>query len=105
MHIDCDTCLGRDTDLCNDCVVTFILHQGSSLDLEHEEMEALDLLADEGLVPRLRLVVDPGLERWHADLIREIGLAAGLDWVAVCFGRSVSRGGNRTRVPQRDGAQ
>ena len=67
MHIDCDTCLGRDTDLCNDCVVTFILHSGSSLDLEHEEMEALDLLADEGLVPRLRLVVDPGLERWHAD--------------------------------------
>ena len=67
MQIDCHTCVGYQTNLCEDCVVTFILHSGSSLDLETEEMEALDLLAGEGLVPPLRLAVDPRLERRDED--------------------------------------
>lgn len=67
MQIDCETCVGYQTNLCEDCVVTFILHSGSSLDLETEEMEALDLLANEGLVPPLRLAVDPRLERRDED--------------------------------------
>ncbi len=88
MHIDCDTCIGQHTDACDDCVVTFILHSGSSLDLETEELEALDVLAEEGLVPRLRLIVDPQLKTANADSLGnqlgrnqliEVGTAAGLD--------------------------
>ena len=89
MHIDCDTCIGQHTDACDDCVVTFILHSGSSLDLETEELEALDVLAEEGLVPRLRLIVDPQLKTANADStgpnqlgrnqLIEVGTAAGLD--------------------------
>ncbi|MGI8518115.1 MAG: hypothetical protein ACR2ME_07235 [Acidimicrobiia bacterium] len=67
MHIDCETCIADKTEACDDCVVTFVLHSGSSLDLETEEMEALELLAEEGLVPRLRLVVDPELKSCDAD--------------------------------------
>lgn len=67
MHIDCDSCIADKTEACDDCVVTFILHSGSSLDLETEEIEALELLAEEGLVPRLRLVMDPALESGDAD--------------------------------------
>lgn len=61
MHIDCDTCVARETEACDDCVVTFILHPGRALDLEDEELKALALLAEEGLVPglRLRLAPDP----------------------------------------------
>lgn len=66
MRIDCDTCIGQHTEACDDCVVTFILHSGSSLDLETEELEALEVLADEGLVPKLRLIVDPKLETPNA---------------------------------------
>jgi hypothetical protein len=67
MHIDCEKCIARDTEACDDCVVTFILHSGSSLDLESDEMEALELLAEEGLVPKLRLVVEEELETPHAE--------------------------------------
>jgi hypothetical protein len=55
MIIDCDTCVGLNTTACDDCVVTFIMHQGL-LDLDQDEMAALEVLADEGLVPRLRLL-------------------------------------------------
>ncbi|HSL26404.1 MAG TPA: hypothetical protein VLA54_09000 [Acidimicrobiia bacterium] len=59
MLIDCDSCLGQGTSLCDDCVVSFILHQGA-LSLEDEEVEALENLAAEGLIPELRLVpLDP----------------------------------------------
>jgi hypothetical protein len=59
MHIDCDICVARDTEACDDCVVTFLLNTPRPFDLEDEEIEALEILAEEGLVPRLRLRVAP----------------------------------------------
>jgi hypothetical protein len=59
MHIDCDLCVAKDTGACDDCVVTFILNPSRPFDLEDDEVEALELLAEEGLVPRLRLRLAP----------------------------------------------
>ena len=63
MLLDCDTCAVRDLQ-CDDCVVTVLLGgpPGSREDvpaplaLDDAERQALDVLADRGLVPRLRLV-------------------------------------------------
>lgn len=63
MLIDCDTCAVRDLH-CDDCVVTALLgpHVQADSDLPHgvqvdaDERRALAVLADSGLVPRLRLV-------------------------------------------------
>ena len=59
MHIDCHICVARDTEACEDCVVTFHLNTPRPFDLEDEEIEALEILAEEGLVPRLRLRLAP----------------------------------------------
>jgi hypothetical protein len=56
MTIDCDHCALIDTDACDDCVVTFILRAGETLEVDEAEATALDNLADAGLVPPLRLV-------------------------------------------------
>ena len=57
MLIDCDECAMQHTSACDDCVVTFLLEpQRGPLELDDGEMEALDLLADAGLIPGLRLV-------------------------------------------------
>jgi hypothetical protein len=60
MLIDCQECLVRDDGVCGDCVVTFILTSVDEprrrLQLEEEEIAALEALADEGLLPPLRLV-------------------------------------------------
>jgi hypothetical protein len=58
--IDCDSCAVRDLQ-CGDCVVTVLLGSapgsGSGLvEVDDGERLALDVLADSGLVPRLRLV-------------------------------------------------
>lgn len=56
MLIDCDGCEMRDL-ACADCVVTFLLGAPpGGLDVDDEQRRALDVLADSGLVPRLRLV-------------------------------------------------
>jgi len=55
MLIDCDQCAMRDTSACDDCVVTCLLG-GGPVDLSDDQMEAVANLAEEGLVPRLRLV-------------------------------------------------
>lgn len=55
MLIDCDTCLARDSEACDDCVVS-VLFSSQPLEVDGEEQEALTLLADAGLVPRLRLL-------------------------------------------------
>ncbi len=54
-RIDCDTCLVRGL-ACHDCVVTVLLGPPPELTIDEEELRALDVLAAEGLVPRLRLV-------------------------------------------------
>jgi hypothetical protein len=55
MLIDCEQCAMQGTSACEDCVVTFLLG-GGPVDLDESEEAALANLADEGLVPRLRLV-------------------------------------------------
>lgn len=55
MLIDCDTCLARDSEACDDCLVS-VLFSPQPLEVDGEEQEALTLLADAGLVPRLRLL-------------------------------------------------
>jgi hypothetical protein len=51
--IDCDDCAARGPG-CRDCVVSVLL--GAPEDLLEDERAALDVLAQAGLAPRLRLV-------------------------------------------------
>ena len=54
--IDCDGCAMRDL-ACGDCVVTVLLGAPpGAVEVDDGERRALDVLADSGLVPRLRLV-------------------------------------------------
>ncbi len=55
MLIDCAQCAMRDTSACDDCVVTHLLGE-CPIDLSDTQAEAVANLADEGLVPKLRLV-------------------------------------------------
>ena len=56
MLIDCDDCAVRDL-ACGDCVVTVLLGApAGGAEVDEAERQALDVLADSGLVPRLRLV-------------------------------------------------
>ena len=56
MIVDCDGCAVRDLH-CDDCVVTVLLGPpGRPVVVDDGERAALDVLADSGLVPRLRLV-------------------------------------------------
>ena len=54
--IDCDRCVVRGL-ACPDCVVSVLLGPPSeAVELDADEVGALDALADSGLVPPLRLV-------------------------------------------------
>jgi hypothetical protein len=54
MLIDCDNCEVRDI-ACGGCVVTTLLGDtGDLLDIDERERQALDLLAEVGLIPPLR---------------------------------------------------
>ncbi len=55
MLIDCEQCAMRDTSACDDCVVTCLLSDGPH-EVSDQVADALVNLADEGLVPRLRLI-------------------------------------------------
>ncbi len=55
MLIDCAQCAMQHTSACDDCVVS-VLFQVGPVDLSEDEVAALDNLAENGLVPRLRLV-------------------------------------------------
>ena len=57
MLIDCESCLMDGTDACGECVVPVLLGEGP-MELDPVEQRALGTLADAGLVPRLRLIVD-----------------------------------------------
>ncbi len=57
MLIDCDECQMQGTEACSDCVVSFVLRDlAGPIELDPEQAEAIDLLADAGLVAPLRLV-------------------------------------------------
>ena len=84
MVIDCDRCAVRG-DACGECVVGVLLgvpgvpprvaadpadgrpSGASPLQLDAPERRALDVLADQGLVPRLRLVAGPPPEATRSD--------------------------------------
>lgn len=56
MLIDCDTCAVRDLQ-CGDCVVPVLLGAApGGREVDDGEQQALAVLAESGLVPRLRLV-------------------------------------------------
>jgi hypothetical protein len=56
LHVDCDTCAARGL-ACSDCVVSVLLGApGGVVDLDRDEQAALEVLADSGLVPPLRLI-------------------------------------------------
>lgn len=57
-RIDCDSCVVRPM-ACHDCVVTVLLGpppELAQLTIDDDERRALDVLAESGLVPPLRLV-------------------------------------------------
>ena len=53
--IDCETCVVRGA-ACQDCVVTALLGPPPEIGFDEEEQRALAVLAESGLVPRLRMV-------------------------------------------------
>nr|WP_221177316.1 hypothetical protein [Nocardioides marmoriginsengisoli] len=55
MLIDCDSCAVRGLS-CHDCVVTVLLGPPPELSFDHDEQQALAVLAESGLVPPLRMV-------------------------------------------------
>lgn len=60
MIIDCDLCTMRDI-ACTDCVVSVLLGPPGAVQdgFDEEERVALDVLAESGLVPPLRLTLVP----------------------------------------------
>ena len=57
MLIDCSECAAQHTRACRDCVVTHLLSAAPGVvEVGRDEAEALEVLADCGLVPQLRLV-------------------------------------------------
>ncbi|NPC95455.1 hypothetical protein [Nocardioides sp. zg-DK7169] len=54
-RIDCGTCVVRAL-ACHNCVVTVLLGPPPELSFDDDERRALDVLAEGGLVPPLRLV-------------------------------------------------
>ena len=62
LRIDCDECVMRNTDACDDCVVSFIVKRepGDAIVVDVEEQRALRALGESGLVPRLRHEVRAG---------------------------------------------
>lgn len=56
LTIDCDQCVMQHTEVCADCVVSFICSRepGDAVVVDVGEYRALRLLADSGLVPELR---------------------------------------------------
>ncbi len=56
LHVDCETCVARGP-ACGDCVISVLLGSPpQGVDLDHDERAALSALAEQGLVPPLRLV-------------------------------------------------
>jgi len=54
--IDCDTCVGRQTGACDDCVVSFLVDRDpdDAVVIDADEARALRMLERAGLLPSLR---------------------------------------------------
>jgi hypothetical protein len=87
MIVDCDRCVVRG-DACGDCVITVLLGEPpGGVRLDATEQRALDVLAEAGMVPQLRLVsaaVEPVTARypgivagWTADRAERSGREVG----------------------------
>jgi hypothetical protein len=58
MLVDCDSCVVRGA-ACGGCLVSVVLGAPpAGVELDDAEQRALSVLADAGMVPRLRLVTD-----------------------------------------------
>ena len=67
MTVDCDRCLVRSPGACGDCVVTVLLGgPPEGIELDGDDVAALEALADGGLVPPLRLVIPLTTPDTHA---------------------------------------
>ncbi|WP_233557865.1 hypothetical protein [Tessaracoccus antarcticus] len=55
LHVDCDGCAARGPG-CADCVISVLLGPPAFVEFEDQEVEAMAVLADAGLVPPLRLM-------------------------------------------------
>lgn len=55
MIINCESCKMRDL-ACGDCVVSFILDNPSPAQINRDQAVAMEVLAENGLVPPLRFV-------------------------------------------------
>ena len=63
MVIDCNECAMQHTLACRDCVVAHLLTDMlGPIELDETRAEALDVLADAGLIPGLRLVRRTGTD-------------------------------------------
>ena len=60
--IDCDCCALRDTDACDDCVVSFLLDREpeDAVVIDADEARAMRMLERAGLVPTLRFSTRAG---------------------------------------------
>jgi len=60
--ISCDDCAMRDTEACDDCVVTFLCGRepGEGIVIDAAEARAVRLLSRAGLAPQLRHVERAG---------------------------------------------
>jgi hypothetical protein len=56
LRIDCDECAMQHTEVCADCVVTFLCSHDAdeAIVIDVAEVRALRMLSDAGFVPRLR---------------------------------------------------
>jgi hypothetical protein len=70
LHVDCNSCVARG-DACSDCVISVLLGAPDQVELDLAERSALSALAEQGLVPPLRLI--PGAKRGRS-------VQAALDW-------------------------
>lgn len=64
MLIDCNECVMQKTDACNGCIVTLLLDDAATgqVELDDVEAQALGNLAAAGLVPELRLLKKTGTD-------------------------------------------
>jgi hypothetical protein len=58
MIIDCNTCDMRETNACEDCVVSALVGDSGILELVEAEQAAIDSMSRVGLVSPIRLVVN-----------------------------------------------
>jgi hypothetical protein len=58
LHISCDECVMEGTDVCADCIVTFLCSRqpDEAVVIDADEARAMRMLGRAGLVPRLRHV-------------------------------------------------